>query len=46
MYDELVSLNFLQVLEPSVMMVSVTKGSPGACKIELATETDDFSSVL
>ena len=44
-YEELISPNFLQVLEPSVMMASVKKGSQGISKAELATKITDFLSV-
>ena len=44
-YEELISPNFLQVSEPSVMMASVKKGSQGISKAELATKITDFLSV-
>lgn len=44
-YEELISPNFLQVLEPSVMMASVKKGSQGISKAERATKITDFLSV-
>ena len=43
-YEELIPPNFLQVLEPNVMMASVKKGSQGISKAELATKITDFSS--
>ena len=44
-YEELIPPNFLQVLEPNVMMASVKKGSQGISKAELATKITDFLSV-
>ena len=38
--------DFLQVLEPSVMMASVKKRSQGAYKTEFTTKIADFSCVL